>query len=74
MYKRQGLNWEVSHFTVPSARLKDHWNNPDLKSILESEIFDHVIIQEHSTNILTGDQGNSKFYFDQITSLIPDFT
>ena len=70
----RGLNWEVSHFTVPSARLKDHWNNPDLKSILESETFDHVIIQEHSTNILTGEQGNPKFYFDQITSLIPDST
>ena len=70
----RGLNWEVSHFTVPSARLKDHWNNPDLKSILESETFDHVIIQEHSTNILTAEQGNPKFYFDQITSLIPDST
>ena len=70
----RGLNWEVSHFTVPSARLKDHWNNPDLKSILESETFDHVIIQEHSTNILTGEQGNPKFYFDQISSLIPDST
>ena len=70
----RGLNWEVTHFTVPSARLKDHWNNPDLKSILESETFDHVIIQEHSTNILTAEQGNPKFYFDQITSLIPDST
>ena len=70
----RGLNWEVSHFTIPSARLKDHWNNLDLKSILESERFDHVIIQEHSTNILTGEQGNTKFYFDQITSLIPDST
>ena len=70
----RGLNWEVSHFTVPSARLKDHWNNPDLKSILESETFDHVIIQEHSTNILTGEDGNPKFYFDQISSLIPDST
>ena len=70
----RGLNWEVSHFTVPSARLRDHWNNPDLKSILESETFDHVIIQEHSTNILTGEDGNPEFYFGQITSLIPDST
>ena len=45
-----------------------------MKSILESETFDHVIIQEHSTNILTNAQGNSKFYFDQISSLIPDST
>ena len=62
----RGLNWDIKHFTVPSATLKIHWNNPDLKSILESETFDHVIIQEHSTNILTNAQGNSKFYFDQI--------
>ena len=47
----RGLNWDIKHFTVPSATLKIHWNNPDLKSILESETFDHVIIQEHSTNI-----------------------
>ena len=70
----RGLNWDIKHFTVPSATLKIHWNNPDLKSILESETFDHVIIQEHSTNILTNAQGNSKFYFDQISSLIPDST
>ena len=70
----RGLNWDIKHFTVPSATLKIHWNNPDLKSILESETFDHVIIQEHSTNILTGEQGNPKFYFDQIASLIPDST
>ena len=30
--------------------------------------------QEHSTNILTNDNGNSEFYFGQITSLIPDST
>ncbi|MBT5750306.1 MAG: hypothetical protein HOI39_04175, partial [Flavobacteriales bacterium] len=70
----KGLNWDVKHVTVPSAKLSDHWNNSDLKSLLESETFDHVIIQEHSTNILTNAQGNSKFYFDQISSLIPDST
>ena len=41
---------------------------------MESETFDHVIIQEHSTNILTNANGNSEFYFGQITSLIPDST
>ena len=70
----RGLNWDISHFTVPAATLKILWNNPDLKSILESETFDHVIIQEHSTNILTNANGNSEFYFGQITSLIPDST
>ena len=70
----RGLNWDITHFTVPSATLKILWNNPDLKSILESETFDHVIIQEHSTNILTNSNGNSEFYFGQITSLIPDST
>ena len=70
----RGLNWDITHFTVPSATLKILWNNPDLKSILESETFDHVIIQEHSTNILTNANGNSEFYFGQITSLIPDST
>lgn len=70
----RGLNWDIKHFTLPSATLKTLWNNPDLKSILESETFDHVIIQEHSTNILTNAQGNSKFYFGQITSLIPNST
>ena len=70
----RGLNWDIKHFTLPSATLKNLWNNPDLKSILESETFDHVIIQEHRTNILTNAQGNSKFYFGQITSLIPNST
>ena len=70
----RGLNWDVKHFTLPSATLKTLWNDPDLKSILESETFDHVIIQEHSTNILTNANGNSEFYFGQITSLIPDST
>ena len=70
----RGLNWDIKHFTVPAATLKILWNNPDLKSILESETFDHVIIQEHSTNILTNANGNSGFYFGQITSLIPDST
>ena len=70
----RGINWDITHFTVPSATLKEHSNNPNLKSILESQTFDHVIIQEHSTNILTGEQGNPKFYFDQIASLIPDST
>ena len=70
----RGLNWDITHFTVPSATLKILWNNPDLKSILESETFDHVIIQEHSTNILTNANGNSEFYFGQITSLIPAST
>ena len=70
----RGLNWDIKHFTLPSATLKTLWNNPDLKSILESETFDHVIIQEHSTNIITNAQGNSKFYFGQITSLIPNST
>tara|TARA_Y100000748_G_scaffold191937_1_gene160735 strand:+ start:1155 stop:1937 length:783 start_codon:yes stop_codon:yes gene_type:complete len=70
----RGINWDITHFTVPSATLKTLWNNPDLKSILESETFDHVIIQEHSTNILTNANGNSEFYFGQITSLIPDST
>ena len=67
----RGLNWNVTHFTVPSATLKIHWNNPDLISLLENEIFDHIIVQEHSTNILTNADGNSKFYFDQIRSIIP---
>ena len=70
----RGINWDITHFTLPSATLKTLWNNPDLKSILESETFDHVIIQEHSTNILTNANGNSEFYFGQITSLIPDST
>tara|TARA_A100001015_G_scaffold270971_1_gene324107 strand:- start:106 stop:888 length:783 start_codon:yes stop_codon:yes gene_type:complete len=70
----RGLNWDVKHFTLPAATLKTLWNDPDLKSILESETFDHIIIQEHSTNILTNDNGNSEFYFGQITSLIPDST
>ena len=70
----RGLNWDIKHFTVPAATLKILWNNPDLKSILESETFDHVIIQEHSTNIQTNANGNSGFYFGQITSLIPDST
>tara|TARA_B100000941_G_scaffold261500_1_gene213676 strand:+ start:159 stop:941 length:783 start_codon:yes stop_codon:yes gene_type:complete len=70
----RGLNWDVKHFTLPSATLKTLWNDPNLKSILESETFDHVIIQEHSTNILTNANGNSGFYFGQITSLIPDST
>ena len=30
----RGLNWDIKHFTVPSATLKIHWNNPELKSIL----------------------------------------
>lgn len=68
----RGINWDITHFTVPSSTLKEHSNNPNLNSILESQTFDHVIIQEHSTNILTGEQGNPKFYFDQIASLIPD--
>lgn len=67
----RGLNWNVTHFTVPSATLKIHWNNPDLISLLENEVFDHIIIQEHSTNILTNADGNSKFYFNQIRSIIP---
>tara|TARA_Y100001954_G_C15577138_1_gene486448 strand:+ start:11 stop:790 length:780 start_codon:yes stop_codon:yes gene_type:complete len=67
----RGLNWNVNHFTVPSATLKIHWNNPDLISLLENKIFDHIIVQEHSTNILTNADGNSKFYFDQIRSIIP---
>ncbi|MBJ34887.1 MAG: hypothetical protein CMC90_03205 [Flavobacteriaceae bacterium] len=70
----RGLNWNIKHLTAPSATLKIHWNNPELKSILESETFDHIIFQEHSTNILTNSQGNSKFYFDQISSLIPSTT
>jgi hypothetical protein len=67
----RGLNWNVTHFTVPSATLKIHWNNPDLISLLENEDFDHIIVQEHSTNILTNADGNSKFYFGQIRSIIP---
>ena len=67
----RGLNWNVNHFTVPSATLKIHWNNPDLISLLENKIFDHIIVQEHSTNILSNADGNSKFYFDQIRSIIP---
>ena len=39
----RGLNWNVTHFTVPSATLKIHWNNPDLISLLENEIFDFFI-------------------------------
>ena len=74
MSVERGLNWDITHFTVPSATLKILWNNQDLKSILESETFDHVIFQEHSTNILTNANGNSEFYFDQIASLIPDST
>ena len=70
----RGLNWDVSHFTVPSATLKSHWNNPDLKSLLESETFDHIIIQEHSSNILTNADGDSGFYFGQIKSIIPAST
>ena len=69
----RGLNWDVSHFTVPSATLKSHWNNPDLRSLLESETFDHIIIQEHSSNILTNADGDSGFYFGQIKSIIPSF-
>ena len=71
---QRGLNWDVSHFTVPSATLKVHWNNPDLKSLLESETFDHIIIQEHSSNILTNADGDSSFYFGQIKSIIPAST
>ena len=69
----RGLNWDVKHFTVPSATLEILWNNPDLKSILETETFDHIIIQEHSTRPLT-DPNETEFYFGQITSLIPGTT
>ena len=69
----RGLNWDVKHFTVSSATLKIHWNNPELKSILENETFDHIIIQEHSTGPLT-DPESSRFYFGQILSLIPSTT
>ena len=69
----RGINWDVKHVTVPSAKLQDHWNNTDLKSLLESETFDHVIIQEHSTYPLTNSD-NTKTYFDLIISLIPSST
>ena len=69
----RGLNWDIKHFTVPSATLKIHWDNPDLKSILESETFDHVIIQEHSTYPLTNSD-DTKAYFDLLSSLIPSST
>ncbi len=69
----RGLNWDIKHITAPSATLEIHWNNPDLKSILENETFNHIIIQEHSTNPLTNPD-SSKFYFGQILSLIPDTT
>jgi len=69
----RGLNWDIKHFTVPSATLKIHWDNPDLKSILESETFDHVIIQEHSTYPLTNSD-DTKAYFDLLCSFIPSST
>ena len=69
----KGLNWDVKHVTVPSAKLSDHWNNSDLKSLLESETFDHVIIQEHSTYPLTNSD-DTKAYFDLLSSLIPSST
>ena len=69
----RGINWDVKHVTVPSAKLQDHWNNNNLKSLLENEIFDHVIIQEHSTYPLTNSD-NTKTYFDLIISLIPSST
>ena len=69
----RGLNWDIKHVTAPSATLEIHWNNPDLKSILENETFNHIIIQEHSTNPLTNPD-STKFYFDQIVSLIPPTT
>ncbi len=74
MSKEKGLNWDVMQFSVPSATLKDHWNNPELKRILKNQTFDHIIIQEHSTNILTGEQGSTKDYFNLILTLIPDST
>jgi len=73
MSVERGLNWDVKHFTVPSATLEIHWNNPDLKSILQNETFNHIVIQEHSTNPLTNPD-STKFYFDQIVSLIPPTT
>jgi hypothetical protein len=69
----RGLNWDIKHVTAPSATLEIHWNNPELKSILQNEAFNHIIIQEHSTNPLTN-PNSTKFYFDQILSLIPDST
>ena len=27
----RGLNWDIKHFTAPSATLKIHWNNPRIK-------------------------------------------
>lgn len=69
----RGINWDVKHVTVPSAKLQDHWNNTNLKSLLENETFDHVIIQEHSTYPLTNSD-NTKTYFDLIISLIPSST
>jgi len=69
----RGLNWDIKHFTVPSATLKIHWDNSDLKSLLESETFDHVIIQEHSTYPLTNSD-DTKAYFDLLSSLIPSST
>ena len=69
----KGLNWDVKHVTVPSAKLRDHWNNPDLKSLLENETFDHIVIQEHSTYPLTNSD-DTKAYFDLLTSLIPSST
>ena len=69
----KGLNWDVKHVTVPSAKLRDHWNNPDLKSLLENERFDHIVIQEQSTYPLTNSD-DTKAYFDLLTSLIPSST
>lgn len=73
MSVERGLNWEVKHFTSSSATLKIHFNNPELKSLLENEKFDHIILQEHSTGPLT-DPESSRFYFGQILSLIPSTT
>jgi len=68
-----GLNWKVKHISIPSATLQIHWNNQDLKSLLESEKFDHIIIQEHSSTPLEN-QDLTKTYFEKIMSLIPEST
>ncbi|CAI8383637.1 MAG: Uncharacterised protein [Flavobacteriales bacterium] len=68
-----GLNFDVNHISIPSAKLRDHWNNPNLKLLLKNETFDHIIIQEHSTYPLSNPD-DTKVYFDLIRSLIPPKT
>ena len=57
----RGLNWDIKHFTAPSATLKIHWNNPELKSILESETFDHNLITDIKLNKKLMIAGNIKY-------------